>query len=213
MTIKQTRLLLFWPQELTWLTTPQLKLLWKTISTSTMSSQRRVMKKKMISRAKRASRLSQRICARPLEYSTQRPTGIRGSSNARSMAVVAHSPRVATCKFISENIPVTSHTPAHTALRCSLRAEFWADTSKMFTRAKKGRLPLKLHMTQERIQPRHIKLTQQMRTQPEAKSHLKDLKKTNNSRSDSSRTIHIKQKEPCELDKVLAHVFYLYTQP
>jgi len=150
MTIKQTPLHLFWPQDVTWLTTPLPKLLWKTISTSIMSSQRKVMMKKMISRAKRASRPSQRICARPLEYSTQRPIDIRGSSNVRLMAVVAHSPRVAICKSISENIPVTNHISAHTALRCSPRAVFWVDTLRMFTSTKKRRSLLRLHMTQVR---------------------------------------------------------------
>jgi len=166
-----------------------------------MSSQRIVMMKTMISRAKRASRLSPRICARPLEYSTQRPIDIRGSSNARLMAVVAHSPRVATCKFISENIPVTSHTPAHTALRCSLRAESWADTLRMFTRMMKRRSLLRLHMKEVSAQPKHTKSTPQTRTHQEAKLHQKDLKKTNINSSNSNRTIYIKPKELYEQEK------------
>jgi len=88
---------------------------------------------------RKASRLSQRRCARPSEISTPKPTGTRGHSCAFMTAVDELSQKVAICKSTSENIPVKNPTYALTAQRSSLRAAFWAVIWRMSTNMRRNR--------------------------------------------------------------------------
>ena len=88
---------------------------------------------------RRASRLSQRRCARPSELLTQRRTDTRGHSCAFTKDVDELSQRVATCKSTSENTPVKNLTSALTAQKFSLRAAFWAVIWRTSTSMRRNR--------------------------------------------------------------------------
>ena len=88
---------------------------------------------------RRASRLSQRRCARPSELLTQRRTDTRGHSCAFTKAVDVNSQRVATCKSTSENTLEKNLTCALIAQRSSLRAAFWAVIWRTSTSMRRNR--------------------------------------------------------------------------
>ena len=88
---------------------------------------------------RRASRLSQRRCARPSELLTQRRTDTRGHSCAFTKDVDELFQRVATCKSTSENTPVKNLTSALTAQKFSLRAAFWAVIWRTSTSMRRNR--------------------------------------------------------------------------
>ena len=88
---------------------------------------------------RRASRLSQRRCARPSELLTPRRTDTREHSCAFMKVVDELSQRVATCKSTSENTPVKNHTYALIAQRSSLRAAFWAVIWRTSTSTRRNR--------------------------------------------------------------------------